>query len=112
MRINDVVFWSVDSIIKFGVVRKITTIEDATETQCKLSIELEDESVAYRDENSVTVIYGSYDSELQQTVNTIIESLVHKNDQPVEPENEQPTSGESKEDTGSVADDAGTSDGD
>ena len=112
MRINDVVFWSVDSVIKFGVVRKITTIEDATETQCKLSIELEDESVVYRDENSVNVISGSYDSALQQTVNTIIESLVHKNDQPVEPENEQPTSGESKEDTGSVADNAGTSNGD
>lgn len=102
MRINDVVFWSVDSVIKFGVVRKITTIEDATETQCKLSIELKDESVVYRDENSVTVIYGSYDSELQQTVNTIIESLVHKNDQPVEPENEQPAIRESEENGGSV----------
>lgn len=112
MRINDVVFWSVDSVIKFGVVRKITTIEDATETQCKLSIELEDESVVYRDEISVNVIYNSYDTVLQRSIESIIRNLVRNNDQPVEPENEQPTSEESKEDTGSVADDAGVSNGD
>lgn len=102
MRINDVVFWCDDSVIKFGAVRKITTIEDATETQCKLSIELEDESVAYRDENTVNTIYSSYDPVLQRAVDSIIENLSHKNDKPVEPENEQPAIRESEENGGSV----------
>ena len=76
MRVKSTVFWKEGNSIRFGVVESICTTQSLELNKVELAIRCEAElGLQYKLENDVSEIYGSYDSELVDAIDTILKDL-------------------------------------